>query len=95
MGYTSYRIQSIVNGAYRWRLGPSENWEFTPIEGASDEVQPGPLGEPTVRVASGAIGELVLRKGEGNSDQIVQLFLLLASILLTSWAYSDRKKQES
>ena len=92
-GYASFRIQSIVDGAYRWRLGPFENWEFTSIEGASGDVQPGPLGEPTIRVASGAIGELTLKENENSSDQILQLVVFLMFIFLTSWAHSELRKQ--
>ena len=91
-GYTAIRVQSIVDGSYRWRLGPVEGWEFLSISGASNEVQLGPKGEPTVRMASGAIGQLSLKENDSNSDRIFQLLILLVVILFTSWSHSERKK---
>ena len=94
-GYTSFEVQSIVDGSYRWRIGPVEEWEFIPISNASDEVQIGPRGEPTVRMASGAVGQLSLTENDSDSDRIFQLLILLAVILLTSWSHSERKKSHS
>ncbi len=94
-GYTSFEVQSIVDGSYRWRIGPVEEWEFIPISNASDEVQIGPRGEPTVRMASGAVGQLSLTENDSDSDRVFQLLILLAVILLTSWSHSERKKSHS
>ena len=93
-GYTSIEVQSIVDGSYRWRLSPVDEWEFSSITGASSEVQLGPKGEPTVRMASGSIGQLSLTENDNSSDRMFQMLILLALLLLTSWSHSERKKHQ-
>lgn len=92
-GYASFKIQSIVDGAYRWRLGPVEHWEFVPITGSSGETILGPSGEPTVRMASGSIGQLRLSQNDDSSDRLIQLVALMIAVLFTSWSHAERKKQ--
>ena len=92
-GYASFKIQSIVDGAYRWRLGPVEHWEFVPITGSSGETILGPSGEPTVRMASGSIGQLRLSQNDDSSDRLIQLVVLMIAVLFTSWSHAERKKQ--
>tara|TARA_B100000902_G_scaffold261053_1_gene247333 strand:- start:978 stop:4109 length:3132 start_codon:yes stop_codon:yes gene_type:complete len=94
-GYASIEVQSIVDGSYRWRLSPVDEWEFSSITGASNEVQLGPQGEPTVRMASGSIGQLSLTETDNSSDRMLQMIILLAVLLLTSWSHSERKKYQS
>ena len=93
VGYASFKIQSIVDGSYRWRLGPVEYWEFVPITGSSGEIILSPSGEPTVRMASGSIGQLNLNQNDDTSDRLVQLVVLVIAVLFTSWSHSERKKQ--
>ena len=89
--YGEIELLALADGAYRWRLGPAGAWSFVPGEGASDVTEPGPRGEPTVRVASGAVGVLELDDTVGTSRRSLQLAMVLVVLLMTSWSHAGRR----
>ena len=91
LNYTKIAIESPVDGAYRWRLQPEENWQFTPGQNAASETQPGPHGEPTIRMARSATGQLALNTTQSTARRTLQLAALAAVALATSWAHAGRR----
>ncbi len=93
LAYDRFRVQASADGAYRWILGPEGSWSFS-VDGTTRPLVPadeagGVPGRPSVRVASGTIGELVHDSASSRSRRLLQVVALCGVLLLASWLRSD------
>ncbi|MDP7411610.1 MAG: hypothetical protein QF538_07540, partial [Acidimicrobiales bacterium] len=93
LSYDRRRVRASADGAYRWILGPEGSWSFT-VDGTTRPLVPageagGVPGRPSVRVASGTIGELVHDSASSRSRRLLQVVALCGVLLLASWLRTD------
>ena len=93
LSYDRRRVRASADGAYRWILGPEGSWSFT-VDGTTRPLVPageagGVPGRPSVRVASGTIGELVHDSASSRSRRLLQVAALCGVLLLASWLRTD------
>jgi len=93
LSYDRRRVRASADGAYRWILGPEGSWSFT-VDGTIRPLVPageagGVPGRPSVRVASGTIGELVHDSASSRSRRLLQVVALCGVLLLASWLRTD------
>ncbi len=93
LSYDRRRVRASADGAYRWILGPEGSWSFT-VDGTIRPFVPageagGVPGRPSVRVASGTIGELVHDSASSRSRRLLQVVALCGVLLLASWLRTD------
>ena len=93
LAYDRLQVQASADGAYRWILGPEGSWSFS-VGGTTRPVVPadeagGVPGRPSVRVASGTIGELVHDGASSRSRRLLQVAALCGVLLLASWLRTD------
>ena len=93
LAYDRLQVQASADGAYRWILGPEGAWSFS-VDGITRPLVPageagGVPGRPSVRVASGTIGELVHDGASSRSRRLLQVAALCGVLLLASWLRTD------
>mgnify|MGYP001210900451 FL=1 len=93
LAYDRLQVQASADGAYRWILGPEGAWSFS-VDGITRLLVPageagGVPGRPSVRVASGTIGELVHDGASSRSRRLLQVAALCGVLLLASWLRTD------
>jgi GT2 family glycosyltransferase len=93
LAYDRLQVQASADGAYRWILGPEGSWSFS-VDGITRPLVPageagGVPGRPSVRVASGTIGELVHDGASSRSRRLLQVAALCGVLLLASWLRTD------
>lgn len=97
LSYDRRQVTASVDGAYRWIIGPEGSWSFSvdgttrPLVAAGEAG--GVPGRPSVRVASGTIGELVHDGASSRSRRLLQVAAFCSVLLMASWLRTDPESE--